>query len=120
MPLHNYENIGKVNALPIFLAIRKIFPPATVGLPGKITWFICKKIGMQLASDANVIGNVGVAALEKLLASPKYEGTWNEIDKIINDAGGVDKLTPEEGKAIDDKIANALDQLVVVGKLRNN
>lgn len=122
MPLppqkYKFDGFGKWNAIIVMrlLVATGWGVSLTTGLPGKITYWILKRVGSYMASYGVVLGNIGIERVEELIEKGNFDDSLS--DEIFSElAKGV---TPERGKEIDDKVIDAFDKFITFGKLRDN
>jgi hypothetical protein len=101
---HKLDGFGKLGATGIFLWLSTSTPALTKGFWGQFLWYILNKIFSAAASKGLVLMNVGISTVETLSEEKDFTGSFDEAFRIINSKG---QLTPEEVKAIDDKVKNA-------------
>ncbi len=104
---YKFDGIGSASAAAVMavLAAEPATAWLTVGIPGKITSAILRMFFSSLASKGVVILNVGAEKLMVALEKSGFDGSIESSYKLIEEirASGRD-LTPEEIKAIDDKV----------------
>lgn len=114
---YKFAGIGKFSAIVIMrvLAANPSTAALTIGIPGKITYWVLKKVTSYFASYGVVMGNIGIERVEEMIEKGKFDDSLSDevFSKI---ASGV---TPEEGQAIDQRVRDAFDQFVTFGKLRD-
>jgi hypothetical protein len=98
---HKLEGFGKLGATGIFLWLSTSAPGLTKGFWGQFIYYCLTKVFSAAASKGLVFLNVGIETIETLSEEKDFNGTMDEAFRIINSKGS---LTPEEIKAIDDKV----------------
>ena len=69
-----------------------------------------------LANRGLVVLNVGLDAIQGSKDQKGFDDAMDEAYRQITNAGGVENLTPEQIKELDDAIIKATRKLVVIGK----
>lgn len=117
---YKYYNIGKGSATLVFLALAGNPSTAvlTAGVIGQFVFSFLTWASTMLASVGIVLANVGVDWIDTRLEKGDFDGAWDEAFKKINEKGNT--LTPEEVKAIDDKVIAAHNSFGTFGKLRGD
>lgn len=69
-----------------------------------------------LANRGLIILNIGVDAITSNQGQKGFDDAMDEAFRQITNAGGVENLTPEQIKELDDAIIKATRKLVVIGK----
>jgi len=115
---YQYEGIGKAGALVIFAWLAStplVF--LTNGILGKFVFFILTRFCAYLAGKGIMILNIAVADIQIVAQKNDFDGSFDEAFKEIH--GQRDKLTPEQKKAIDDKVIRAFRKFADFGGVRN-
>lgn len=112
---YKFDGIGKFSAVIVLRVLDK--QPwgvwFTVGLPGKITFFILKKIFAYFASYGVVIANITIESVNEAIEKGHFDDALSdEVFKQINQG-----ITPEQGEAIDNKVIDAFNKFATFGKL---
>ena len=104
---YDFEGIGSASAAGIIalLAANPYTSFLTVGLSGKILYWVLKKFFVALASMGLVLLNVGAEQIATAIDKSGFDGSLDNAYKIIDQlqASG-HGLTPEQIKAIDDPV----------------
>lgn len=69
-----------------------------------------------LANRGLILLNVGVDAIKGGEGQRGFDEAMDDAFEKITNAGGVEKLTPEQVKAIDDEVIKNARKLVIIGK----
>lgn len=69
-----------------------------------------------LANKGLILLNLGAIYVEGEIDQWTLDSQMDQALKEISNLGGLDKLTPEQKKEIDDKIIKAARQFIVIGK----
>lgn len=111
---YNFEGIGKATALLLFSGLAASpFAWFTVGLQGKIVFWLLTQLGKWFASTGLVLLNVGIANVQVLSQQSNYDGAFDVAFRAIADRNG--RLTLAEKKAIDDRVIAAFDRFADFG-----
>lgn len=116
---YKYEGIGELGAATIMAVLKFKAPFLTVGLLGKLSWFIAKLFTMGCASLGLVIMNVGVEKVDEIVDNNKFDGTWEDGNKMrdaILRSGR--ELTDEEIRAINEPVKDAFRKFGRIGRMR--
>lgn len=111
---NKFEGIGSASASLTF-ALLAGSPLAwlTLGIQGKITFWILKQIYMRLADKGVIVLNIGAAKVSTLVERSDFDGSFDSAFEIINKRKG--NLSDAEIKAIDDKVISALRKFTDFG-----
>lgn len=111
---HELTGIGSASATLTFVALAGS-PLAflTQGFLGKITHYILTQIYSRLASQGLVVLNIGVARVQTMAERKDFDGTFDDAFDLINKSGG--RLSPDDIKAIDDRVISALRKFTDFG-----
>lgn len=104
---HDLSGIGGASAAAIMalLAANPSTTALTVGLGGKIVFWILSKFFSVLSSMGLVLLNVGAERLQVALDKAGFDGSFDDAEKIMEAIRNTGRdLTPEEIKSIDDKV----------------
>lgn len=118
---YRFEGIGEKSAIVAMAALASS-PLAwfTVGVQGKITFFILKMVFMGAASIGLVVLNVGIAKVETMIEKNGFDGSWESAEKLIREIKEQGReLTDEEKKRIDDPVRAAFRKFARFGRMRN-
>lgn len=93
----------------------------TVGVSGKIIFWILEKIFTRLASSGLVILNVGAEKFSVAIDRVNFDGSLESAEKLIAEIRKTGKeLTPEETKAIDDEVIVAFRKFAKIGRKKES
>lgn len=111
---HELTGIGSASATLTFVALAGS-PLAflTQGFLGKITHYILTQVYSRLASQGLVVLNIGVARVQTMAQRKDFDGTFDDAFDLINKSGG--RLSPDDIKAIDDRVISALRKFTDFG-----
>lgn len=117
--MFKFMGIGEASAAAVMAVLRTspAFLPFTVGIQGKILFFILKLLFSWLASLGLIVLNVGAAKIETVMSEITFDGSIESAEKAIKairDSGR--ELTPEEIKAIDEPVIDALRKFASFGR----
>lgn len=119
---HDLSGIGAASAA-VIMAILATNPSTvflTVGIPGKIVFWILEKIFTRLASSGLVILNVGAEKISVVIDKVKFDGSIESAEKLIAEIRKTGReLTPEEIKAIDDDVIIVFRKFAKIGRRAN-
>lgn len=113
---YDFPGIKKVNAAGIRALLR--LSPWTAWLASipAISAMMSEALGNWIANKGLVVLNVGAAYVEGELDQKGMDKAMDKAIGEITTQGGREKLTPEQKKAIDDKIISAARKLIVVAR----
>lgn len=107
---HKLDGMGGASAATI-LAVLAANPATTfltTGVLGKILYFVLSKVFTALASMGLVLLNLGAEKVMGAIEKSNYDGSVESAYKLIEEIRSTGRdLTPEEIKAIDDKVIEA-------------
>ena len=107
---YRLDGIGGVSASAV-MALLAAYPPTsflTVGIIGKIVYFILKRLFSFLASGGLVILNLGAERLLGAIEKSNYDGSWESAQKLIDSIRATGReMTTEEIIAIDNGVIAA-------------
>lgn len=119
---YSFWGIGQVGAAMIMAALAS--NPSTViltvGIQGKIIFYVAKLLCAYMASIGLIFLNVGAASMEVLVDEGTFDGSWDSADlliKKIRDRGR--ELTDDEIKGIDQPVIEAFRKFAQFGKDKN-
>lgn len=117
-----YWNIGKAGAA-IIMAVFAATPATTfltVGILGKIIFWILECICAYLASLGLIVLNVGAAKLDTIVDGGDFDGSWDTAEKLISGIRNTGRdLTPAEIKAIDQPVIDAFRKFANFGRTKD-
>lgn len=116
---HDLDGIGDASASAAIaaLAANPSTSFLTAGLSGKILFWILSKFFSALASMGLVVLNVGAEKLSTAISKAGYDGSFESAEKLIEEIRNTGRdLTPEEAKAIDDKVIEAFRKFAVIAR----
>jgi len=106
-PKYDLDGIGAASAASVVAALAA-YPPTsflTVGLSGKILFWLLTKFFSRMASGGLVILNVGAEKLLGAIDKANFDGSMEAADRLIEEIRKTGReLTPEETKKIDDEV----------------
>lgn len=73
---------------------------------------------MWMADKGLIILNIAAADINTIAEKESFDGSFDEAFKEIHESK--DRLTPEQKKAIDDKVIFAFRKFATFGELRND
>ncbi len=120
---HDLSGIGGASAAAIMvvLAANPSTLFLTVGIQGKIIYWILEKIFTRLASSGLVILNVGAEKIDIALDKVHFDGSMDSAEKLIAEIRKTGReLTPEETKAIDEKVFIAFRKFAKISRRKDN
>ncbi len=85
----------------------------TNGLAGEITFWLLQQFSMWMADKGLIILNVAAADINTISEKNDFDGSFDQAFKEIHE--NEDRLTPEQKKAIDDKVIKAFRQFAAFG-----
>jgi len=107
---HKLDGIGSVTATSV-MALLEAYPPTkflTVGVLGKITYAILKRLFSFMASGGLVSLNLGAEKILGAIEKHDFDGSWESAQKIIDAIRSTGRdLTPEEIVTIDNGVIEA-------------
>lgn len=107
---YDFPGIKKLNAVGIKAALASWPYTAWILKGGKLTDLFLEFIGNLLANQGLIIMNVGAVFVEGHFDQQGFDKAIDEgLEKVEL---GRSKLTPEQGKAIDDAVINAARKFI--------
>jgi len=104
---HSLTGMGGASAATI-LAVLAANPTTTfltVGLQGKIIYFLLSKVFTALASMGLVLLNLGAENILGAIEKAQFDGSIDAAYKLLEEIRASGRaVTPEEGKKIDDAV----------------
>ena len=111
---YRYEGIGKASALVIFAWLgASSFSVFTTGPLGRFTFYILEQFCTYLAGRGIVLLNITVADIQIVGQKKDFDGSFAEAFKEIH--GNPKRLTPEQKKAVDEKVMRAFRRFADFG-----
>lgn len=107
---YKFEGIGKLNATVVFMWLAQNVPFLTVGIAGKIVWYLLVQVGSGLASTGVVLMNVGVAKLEVIAERDDFKGTIEEMIGLVDQIGP--DMTKEKADEIDNHVIDVVRKFI--------
>lgn len=83
---------------------------------GSLTDLFLGFIANYLANKGLILLNLGAIYVEGEIDQRSLDSAMDEALKQITNLGGLDKLTPEQKREIDDKVIKAARSFIVIGK----
>jgi hypothetical protein len=112
---HKFDNIGKGGAVLMMTVLASI-PGVnflTTGIFGQFTFEALKILNIYLADKGIILANVGVSNIDAMVDKGKFDAAFDDAFKEI--LAQQEPLTPEQIKAIDDKVIAAFDNFTNLG-----
>lgn len=116
---HKLDGIGEASASAVLasLAVNPSTLFLTVGVSGKITFFILSKIFSGFASMGLVVLNVGGERLITAFDKVGFDGSLETADKLIEEIRNTGRdMTSEEIKNIDDGVIKQFRKFAKIGR----
>lgn len=107
---HRLEGIGSASAAVIMVALAANPQTTflTIGILGKIVFFVFKLVCMFLANIGLIVMDVGAAKLEVIIDEENFEEGWDRAENLIKRIRATGReLTDEEIAAIDGPVIDA-------------
>ena len=116
MAKYNFKGIKKHNANGLKLALSAI---PGLGFLGRMPIFsnlLLEWIGNEMANKGLIFLNIGYIEIDGHIDQNRFDNGVDNALKEISLNGGIEKLTPEQIKAIDDEFLKDARKFIVIGK----
>ena len=112
---YNFPGIKKLGSAGLRVALASNASTAWMLKFGSFTDLILEFVTNWLANKGLVMLNIGAIYVEGQLDQKSFDSAMDSAIRDITNLGGVDRLTPEQKKAIDDKVIKAARKFIVIG-----
>lgn len=113
---YNFSGIKKLGSAAIRAAFATSPNTAWLLKFGALTDLVLEFLMNWLANKGLIILNLGAIYVSGELDQRSLDSAMDDAIKEITNLGGIDKLTPEQKRAIDDKVIKAARKFIVIGK----
>jgi hypothetical protein len=107
---YDFQGLKKAGAAALSVALASSPSTAWILKGGKLTTLVLEFIANLLANNGLVIFNLGAIYIDGHLDQKQFDAVLSDsLDKLKL---GKDKITPEQGKAIDDAVREAARRFI--------
>lgn len=115
---YDFQGIKKVGAAGLRRALAASPYTSWALMGGALTDLILEFLANWLANRGLLMLNLGAIVIDGELDFRALDKAWEDAYRQISAAGGVEKMTAAQKKAIDDEVIKAARRAVIIGNGR--